>query len=244
MNTWPGLACCMRVDISISCLGSRCVPEKLHWKPILGLKNKSLKWLEVKKFCCEFFESLVQWRMPPWGAFTPQIQTHRHSFLFNSCFFSCYGSLFSISEGLKWGIHPTFTAKCNNSPLQTRGRFYIFDDQLIQLITVGRSQCSFPYNQCLPPSCEPRREGPLGEIHGGGCPSEALGFLCEHPRAACSSSPAIAMRPQGVCTLGSNTSSILGKCSVSHLSPPQPWLSSPGITLTWLLVGTVCWACA
>ena len=117
-------------------------------------------------------------------------------------------------------------------------------DQLIQLITVGRSQCSFPYNQCLPPSCEPRREGPLGEIHGGGCPSEALGFLCEHPRAACSSSPAIAMRPQGVCTLGSNTSSVLGKCSVSHLSPPQPWLSSPGITLTWLLVGTVCWACA
>ena len=126
---------------------------------------------------------------------------------------------------LKRGIHPTFTAKCNNSPLQIRGRFYIFDDQLIQLITVGRSHCSFPYNQSLPPSCEPRREGPLSGIHGGGCPSEALGSLCERPRAACSSSPAIAMRPQGVCTLGSNTSSVLDKCSVSH--PP----SSPAVAV-------------
>ena len=75
---------------------------------------------------------------------------------------------------------------------------------------------------------------------GRGCPSEALGFLCESPRAAGSSSWPQPCDPQGVCTLGSNTSSLLGKCSVSHPHPPQPWLSSPGIILTWLLVGTAC----
>lgn len=125
--TWSAVWGCTSVYLV---LGSRCVLEKLRWKQIFILKNKSLKWLEVKKknSVVNFVSLLCSGECHHEGHSHPK---YRHTGI---SFFSTLVSLVVMvvcsvyQRVLKWGIHPTFTAKYNNSPLKIRGRFSIFDD--------------------------------------------------------------------------------------------------------------------
>lgn len=137
------------------------------------------------------------------GIHTPNTDTQ--TFLSFQLLFLSVMVVCSVYQRVLCGNPSNFQLKMY-TPSKIRGRFYIFDDQLIQLINVSKRHCSLgPYNQCLLTFHRAQVGGTPRWSTGRPVPG-GLRFLCERAPGLLAPPPrAIAMRPPGSMPLGSNT---------------------------------------